>query len=183
MFARKRIRSAKKTTSRYFNRKIIEKKIRQAPKEGLKCCDLLNILGGSKNFIGVFAANHLLNLKIYSYPIFLICNIDESFESGSHWLAMRISKYEIEIFDSLGFLTELWGKKSPSLSKFLDRFRLTHKFKFSPVLQSSESSSCGLFSVFYIRNRQSFSFKQCCNFFSKNLYLNDRKLLSYFLSK
>lgn len=183
MYQRKRKSPKKKTPSSYVHRKIIEKKIKEAPKKGLKCCDLLEILRFSKHFLGVYPADFLSSLYIHCFPAFLIVNIDESHEKGSHWIALGISKFEVEIFDSLGFNSERWGKFSPYLIKFLNRFYSTHKFRIAPVMQSPFSGSCGLFAAFYIINRQNFSFRQCCNYFSRKLHLNDRKLLQFFLRK
>ena len=183
MSKRQWAKSFKKTAaSSHFNRKIQEK-IRQAKAKGLRCYDLLQILKNAPNFLGVFPADQLQNLYIMSYPTFLIANIDDSHQRGSHWISIRISKKNVEIFDSLGFDSILWGKTSPNLLYFLNRYLSSHKFLYSPVLQAKNSASCGLFSAFFIRNRQKFSFEQCCNFFSRNLYQNDEKLLRFFRNR
>ena len=177
---RRRIR-LKKAIRTAINRSSNEEKIKKAQKEGLRTADLLNILAGVPNFLGVFASDQLVNLKIYKYPVFLISNLDISSGPGNHWIAIRISRMTIEIFDSLGFNQNLWGYYPEHLFFFLDRYKNTHRIVTSPIFQSQFTFDCELYSCFFIFYRHYFSFQKCCGFFSRKLRHNHLLLLKFFL--
>ena len=175
-----RIRSGKtqKKILPNFNRKTRQEKIKENENKALNTLDLNNILNGVENFLGVFASDELSEIRIISTPVFIISNLDISTSPGSHWLCIRIDQNSIEIFDSLGFDRKLWGKFPKGLQNFLSRFRYSHNFYFSPVLQPENTSDCGLYCVYFILFRPLFSFSDCVSTFSRLLTRNHSILIN-----
>ena len=176
----KRSRSDKKQKKIFpnFNRKARQEKIEKNKEKALTSNNLINILKGTKNFLGVFASDELSKIRILSTPAFLISNLDISSSSGSHWLAIRIGHSTVEIFDSLGFDKTLWGKFPIGLQKLFSRFHLSHRFRFSPVLQSPDTYDCGFYCIFFILYRTSHTFSACVSVFSPLLTLNHKILIN-----
>ena len=145
---------------------------------------LLKKLKSTPNFIGVYAEDQLQTLAITTFPSFLIINLDPSHMQGSHWLALRISRTSLEIFDSLGFQILSWPRIPCNLLKFLRRWSSHRETFISPVIQSQNSVLCGFFCLAFIFCRQIISFKKFLKIF-KAPERNDRllkKLFSYFLN-
>ena len=132
---------------------------------------------GTNFFLGVFSSNELKRLKILKFPSIFIVNIAEEQILTGHWIAIRIDQKSVEIFDSLGFSYNNWGMRSPHLKLFVDKYRVTHKIFSTPVLQPLNSYTCGYYCLFYVLFRKSSSFRALTNFFSKNLKLNDERVL------
>ena len=150
--------------------------IKKAEKTALSSTDLLHFLKRAKNFIGIFSSDRLKSIYILVEPVFFIVNIDPASKPGSHWIAIKIGKSSVEIFDSLGFNPKLWASYPRDLFNFLDRYNLSHKFYISPLLQPPNTYFCGLYCVFFILYRQKISFTSCVDKFSLNLDINNRKL-------
>ena len=174
---RRPIKASKKIFSN-LDRKTRQEKIEKAQNKALSSSDLYYFLKGAENFLGVFASDELSNIRIISTPVFLISNLDISDAPGSHWLSIRIDQSTIEIFDSLGFDQKLWGKFPLGLQKFLSRFRFSHNFYFSPILQSPQTSDCGFYCVYFILFRTKLTFSECISHFSSVLTLNHRILIN-----
>ena len=104
-------------------------------------------------------------------------NIAEKSVHIGHWICIRVGNSSVEIFDSLGYEAVNWGFKSPSLTNFVQNFRTTHSIYASPRLQSSSSSICGFYCIFYIFYRKSVSFASLLNFFTQNLQRNDERVM------
>ena len=179
----KSIRSWKNNKKKTFSSQYrkTKEKIKKAQKTSLSKSDLLILLQKVPNFLGCFAADSIKFPAIHQYPAFLIINLDVSIQPGSHWLALRLGKYTLEIFDSLGFNPSLWDCYPTHLFKFISSYSLSHKFYFSPVLQPKNTFTCGLFAVFFVVYRQKYCFNQCVSTFYKNLSLNNCKLFSLLL--
>jgi hypothetical protein len=160
----------------------IKEKIKKTQKTPLSKLDLLSLLKNVPHFLGVFSVDSLKFLAVRKFPTFLIINLDISTQPGSHWLSIRIGKFTLEIFDSLGFKPSLWNRYPTELFKFLTSYSFSHKFYFSPVLQPENTLTCGLFSVYFIVYRQQISFNQCISEFYKNLTLNNSKLSNLLLN-
>ena len=126
------------------------------------------------------AQNQLSNIKFVQSPFIIIINIDYSDQPGSHWLALRVGRELIEIFDSLGFESKYFHHYPKSIIDFISRFKLGRTVLCTPVLQPTNSKLCGLYCIFYVINRQKSSFINCLSIFSSNLKQNDQLLLSYF---
>ena len=132
-----------------------------------------------KRFQGIYSSDNLP--KQIKKNSFIICNTDTSKGYGKHWYC--IIKFEpsvLECFDSLG-IDEV--KK-----KFLsDHFHLRHvskiKFNVSQV-QSSSSSTCGKFVLFFLINRfhnKDLNFSDLLNeIFTNSQSENEQKVESFF---
>ena len=55
-------------------------------------------------YLGTFAINELDDLYISHYPSYIIVNLDERENNGTHWIAIAMYQNDIFICDSLGFL-------------------------------------------------------------------------------
>ncbi len=73
---------------------------------------------------------------------FVVINTSSSESPGKHWITVfnRNNEY-LEIFDSLGCDFDFWSSKFSYCSKAV--YNVTR-------LQSKDSSSCGLFAVYFI---------------------------------
>ena len=54
------------------------------------------------NYIGSFARNELHQIKIKTFPAFLVINLDTRQSHGTHWIALAVYQNEIFICDFLG---------------------------------------------------------------------------------
>jgi hypothetical protein len=129
---------------------------------------------------GVFPINKLphnsLNKKCF------IVNSDPSYLPGKHWLAIFFPPNSLpEFFDSFG--------KSPSFySENLLNFLLEENSKGfiynSFPLQSSSSTSCGMFCLYFLYHRiRGYTFSQILEKFGKNLEMNDSIVVDFYLGK
>ena len=95
-------------------------------------------------FYGVFAIDEL-KFSIPDKTGYLICNTDESYNKGKHWVVLFFTKNnkEIEYFDSLG------NKPAERFINFMrqDNHYIIYNTK---KLQSSLSDSCGYFCLYLI---------------------------------
>ena len=155
--------------------KQIFKKVKT--KKAVKCSDILYTLSTSPHFIGCFSQDDLVKLDL-CYPCFLMVNIDSNGEKGSHWLALRLENKRLEIFDPLGFQIFKWKSVPCSLLKFLHDHSM-NKLLISPRIQSSKTSICALYCIFFIYYRNFYSFTFLCSLFSKNLDKNQKRLYSF----
>lgn len=166
------IRSYQKAIFTSVNRETRQKEIEKNKEKALNSDDILKLLKGAKNFLGVFASDEISNLRILAFPVFLIVNLDSKTLPGSHWIALRLDKNTVEIFDSLGFDRNMWGKFPDGLRDFFDRYKYSHRFRISPVLQPASTSDCGFFCVFFVLYRPNNSFTNCVSVFSRVLTRN-----------
>lgn len=161
------------SNSNFKAAKIFEK----TKKEGLTTRDLTRLLSGSKNFLGVYAADQIPVIVDTGLPVFFIVNFDTSNQPGSHWVCFRLGSSTLEIFDSLGFSPFRWNSFPRQIIAFLLRYRYTHKFCGTPKLQGENSFTCGLYCIYFILSRANLSFKQCLQIFSPNYSYNDLLVL------
>ena len=176
----KRGRSAKisKEIFANLNRKSRQEKIEKIKEKALTTDDITNFLNKTDNFLGVFASDELCKLRIVSFPAFLVSNLDISSSPGSHWISLRVCEKSIEIFDSLGFDRKLWGKYPIGLQTFLARYKNSHSFLISPILQPIYTQDCGFYCIFFVLYRNLFTFAECVSYFSKILTLNHNILIN-----
>ena len=160
--------------------KEIVKDIRQ--KKEASAEKINSFLCNVPNFIGCFADDELKNLSIQSFPAFLICNLDHSSQIGSHWICLRVDRKTVEIFDPLGFNTELWPKLPFFLLNYLRNLSFQKQILFSRHIQPIKSLLCGYYCIFYVLTRQNHSFNQIVKMFSLHLYKND-SVLTYLFNK
>ena len=125
-------------------------------------------------FNGIFAIDKL-NFTIPHTEGYYICNTDESFKRGKHWVVIYISKNarKIEYFDSLG--------KIP-LNRFI-KFMQTRNLKIAhntKRLQSVSSLACGYFCLYFIYLRsRGISLAYIINNFSSSLNNNEKYVISF----
>ena len=173
--SRKNFKKASLSCRRSKMQEVLEK-AKTCP---LSSTDLYQLVKGLPNFVGVFASDELETLRIVRNNLFFIINLDTLEQVGSHWLAVRISRKSVEIFDSLGFSLKLWQTYPKHLLNFLGRYSKSHNFLISPVLQPPNTYTCGLYCIFYIIYRQKISFSNCIRKFSRDILENNCKLYSY----
>ena len=143
------------------NKKI--KAIKKIKIKALNTSDLEQCLSDSPHFLGVFSSDEILFLRLKSFPVSLVVNLEPKWSRGSHWLSIWIDKENIEIFDSLGFDPKSWNNFPCRLLQFLSRFKYSHNFKISPACQSMNSHYCGLFCIYFICKRPFWTFDTCCS--------------------
>ena len=159
-------------------KKEIKKTIKK--KKGLNSNQIMQALKCSPHFAGCFAENEIESFSFGSLPCFIVVNLDSSYMPGSHWIALGFFQNRVEIFDSLGFDIFNWPTIPCSLMKLLQQFAVSKKVRISKRLQPNSSFLCGLYSIFYVKYRPYFSFKQLQNIFSSQLSRNDSMLLKFF---
>ena len=160
----------------------IQEKIKKAQKtkQGAKTSQINKLLSCSPNFIGCFAENEVLNLKLTSFPCFLIVNLDHDQLPGSHWISLHITKTKVEIWDTLGFRLLDWPRVPCNLLKFLHNLVVSRQIIVSRRIQSASSVLCGFYCIYFVICRPFLSFSSLmCNFSSK-LSHNDTALIKFF---
>ena len=161
-----RLRKNKKETFANKHREI-QNLIQKAEAAPLNTLDLIKVLRNQPQFLGVFASDDLKYLKIVNYPVYFIANLDSSQYNGSHWIAFRITRFKVELFDSLGLNPSTWNQYPTFIINFLKSQILTKSLVISPAIQTPNSHICGLYCIFFILYRRLESFKSCCRRFSK----------------
>lgn len=171
-------------TKTIVQKKEIKKAIKQENKDkkGLNSCFINCMLYNVPNFIGCFSQDQLQTLVIRSLPVSLIVNLDTSSSSGSHWIALRIAKKTLEIFDPLGFNVSKWPGKIPYfLFQFLHKFSVHRRVLISREIQPDNSTLCGFYCIFFLYYRLTHTFHDCTKPFSrKQLRKNDIILQNLF---
>ena len=177
-----RLRIHCKKTPSTINKSEIIKEIKKETKtkKGLSASKILKLMKCFPNFLGCYAQDQLKTLCIRSLPIYLIVNFDHSGQVGSHWIALRIDKRKIEIFDPLGFNAKRWPKIPLQLIDFLHKFSLHRKVCISREIQPTYSTLCGFYCIYFIYCRHYNTSLNCTNNFSKNLIKNDDILINLF---
>jgi hypothetical protein len=100
-----------------------------------------------KHFIGVFSIDTLP--KTLKQRTFCICNTDTKNGIGKHWLCfVKTDKSSVECFDSLGISSE----KKKLLSNFC-HFNAKYVTFNETQFQRNDSSTCGLFCVYFLLER------------------------------
>ena len=172
-------RSKSSTTKTLYCNREIKIKVKKAKTFGINEKSIEEILKCQSSFLGCYSADELNTLSIKA-PCFLIVNLDNRNMSGSHWLAIGCFENKLEIFDPLGFDIFAWPRLPCSLLYFLHRYSFSRRIKISKRIQSSKSTLCGLYCIFYIMNRPYKSFESLQSVFSSQLSLNDSILAKFF---
>ena len=107
-------------------------------------------LAGCDNYIGTFALDEILNIKIKSYPVHLVINLDKRENGGLHWIALCMYSHAIYICDSIGGLNP--SDNFPSeLVIFLNSMVYQKKFFITKQLQCLKSSTCGYYCILFVK--------------------------------
>ena len=158
----------------------VHKEIKEAKKQkqGLSNKKIEKILNCCKSFIGCFACDQLDSLSISHFPCSLIVNTDTLNQSGSHWIAIRVSKSKVEMFDSLGLIYE--NRIPIQILVFIQRFSISRSFKFNQRLQPDSSVLCGFYCIFFIFLRRFCSFRKIQSMFRDDFVKNDQLITKFF---
>ena len=167
---------------RACNFQQIKQKIEKAQEyeKAIKASTIQKLLKCCPNFLGCFAEDELDNLRLKSFPCFLIVNVDSSSQDGSHWMALGLFADRLEIMDPLGFTIFNWTRVPSKLMNFCHRFGSRRKILVAKRIQSDISVLCGYYCIHYVIFRQLFSFHKIQTLFSRDLNKNDLKLLNSF---
>lgn len=107
-------------------------------------------LKGCNDYLGTFAIDEILNIKIKQYPVHMIINFDKRQDIGSHWIALSLFKNQIYICDSLGGLC--YPETFPSeLLVFLKTMVYQKDLIISNQLQCLTSGTCGYYCIMFIK--------------------------------
>ena len=175
-----RSRNRKTSTSSYKIKTIKKIKEKIKSKKEVSGIEIEQFLIGCPNFVGCYASDHTNNISIQSFPAFIIFNLDSSTRPGSHWIALRIDRSSVEVFDPLGFNLSYWPSIPLSLIDLLRRLGNHRKLFFSRQIQTSSSLLCGYFRIYFILIRQNYSLKKIERQFSKRVFKNDSIFLYRF---
>ena len=156
------------------------KEIQKAKKQnqGLSSKKIEKILNCCKSFIGCFACDQLELLSLTHFPCFLIVNTDPSNRPGTHWIAIRVSKSNVEMFDSLGLLYE--NEIPISILAFIQRLAVSRSFKFNQRFQPDSSVLCGFYCIFFVFLRQFCNFHNIQLMFGDDFVKNDQLITKFF---
>ena len=98
-------------------------------------------------FLGVFAADEVTQVRVCSFPAFLIANTGFRKAGGQHWVCIFFEGRHCEYFDSLG--NDVLAVFLPTINRYSDQYICLTK----PV-QKSGTNTCGLFCL-------DFAFARC----------------------
>ena len=127
-----------------------------------------------ENFNGVYALNTLPRQGRYGY---YVINLDSSYQRGSHWVAIKISRDKSKniYFDSYGF--------SPAHVKLIKFLRNNDIFN-TRRLQHPLSTTCGQWCIYFIwRSCQGLNFRKMFLPFRENKYLVNDHILNIVMQK
>ena len=125
-------------------------------------------------FRGIYAIDKL-NFKLPDAESFFVCNTDESYKKGKHWVIIYINsdKNVVEYFDSLG--------KKPAI-RFKSFMRQDNRYILysHKKLQGVYSESCGFFCLYFVYLRcRGVDYKSLLNSFSKSLNANEKYVTDF----
>ena len=129
-----------------------------------------------KVFQGVYACDRLPK-SLKKFPCGIVANTDKSTESGTHWLAYFFpEKGRGEFFDSYGHFPLYYNEQ---LNDFLIDNSCSYKCN-TETLQSSLSSVCGEFCIYFIAHRaRGYSMSKIVNTFGSDKIKNDNKVFTF----
>ena len=157
-------------------------KTKNQKKKALNTLEINSFLKTSESFLGTFSCDQLPNLVINSFPSFLVVNTAPINKNFGHWIAIRIARKSLEIFDSLGGDPKKWGSRSLDLLNFLQFYSRRKLVFVSPVLQNCFSQLCGYYAVYFILARKYLSLSEIISPFSTDLKLNDKIICDLLLT-
>ena len=124
-------------------------------------------------YLGTYAIDELESLYISHYPSFIILNLDERANGGTHWIALAMYQNDVYVCDSLGFLlpTESFPQK---MINFLYRVTYNRHLHITSQLQSPFATSCGQFAIYFTTVMSTTNnFSGFLSKFTTNFELND----------
>ena len=166
----------KKLISTRFTTKLKKSKKR---KTWLSNFDIEEFIGSIPRFFGTIFDNDVETLDTKTEGYYIV-NLDHANGPGTHLIALGIFKDTIEFFDPLGCDFLNWPNLPVGLLKFLFQASFDKTIVKNQRLQSSTSSVCGLYCIFYIIHRENFSLQTILDYFDESCIENDKKLIRYF---
>lgn len=131
---------------------------------GLSAEEIENKLKDVYNFIGIIDIEKLDTVIFNDLPVTFVLFY------RSHWVAIYLDNLTLEIMDSSHSLLEAMP------SEFIC-FLYTHMDKtvrINPVLQSNRTNVCGLYCIFFIKNKnKNENFSQIISNFTDDVRIND----------
>ena len=133
-------------------------------------------LADCDNYIGTFALDEILNIKIKQYPVNLVVNLDKRENGGLHWIALCMYPHKVYICDPLGGLNPSEGFPS-ELIIFLNTMLYQKHLFITNQLQCSTSSTCGYYCILFVKLMcRKNNFKLFQSLFSRDCHQNDEKI-------
>jgi hypothetical protein len=125
-------------------------------------------------YLGSFNINELNEIKIDSFPLFVIINISRNKKTVPYYISVAVYCKAIFICDSLGYLVK--GDKLPyKLINYLDVIFSDREIHITGQLQNSSTNLSAAYSIFFVREmNRSYSFKHFLSYFTCNKYRNDQ---------
>ena len=142
----------------------------------IQCCISCDVVLNS-NIVGVFAADQLPE-HVANYPYGFIANTEKRQETGQHWCAFYIPRGgRGEFFDS-------YAQKPDVYNAYFDEWLKKHVLSVKrnqTRIQSNYSNVCGLYCLFYLRQRlNGHSMEDIVKVFSDvNVNANDQFIYDY----
>ena len=93
------VSATRKDQNRKYQEIVKEAKASKKTKKGLKAFKINKFLANNKHFAGCYAQDQIQFLSIQSFPVSFIVNFDERSQRGSHWVALRITRKKVEVFE------------------------------------------------------------------------------------
>ena len=135
--------------------------------------ELNSVLKSVPNYIRTFALDELDNLRISRLPCFLVVNLDNRGNPGTHWIAIAIYHNDVYVCDSLGTL--LPSSSFPSgLINFLHIISFKKSLHITKQLQSEFADTCGFYSAVFVHEMAKYnSYERFLKSFSRDYFVND----------
>jgi hypothetical protein len=139
---------------------------------------LKNMTRGRRAYVNVLPCDGLDNLKIETFPAYLIVNSKDSSHGGEHWISLYLRKSTgnktiLEFFCSYGLGIEYYASNFVNFAKRLVATVIENRVP----LQSIGSNVCGSYALFFLYNRMKghCQMSAYCNF-SNDFHENDARI-------
>ena len=129
--------------------------------------EIEKIVSGLINFGGIYQIKQLKNVKILSYPVSFIVNINH------HWISVYITDSQIEVMDSLGYFHS--GNADNIICELIVLHSKNKQFLITPLIQNPSSDTCAKYSICFLFYKTLTGNSLCkfCSNFSIDLNSND----------
>lgn len=139
------------------------------------CCLQYLLRGTQTKTLHVIARDELYLIDNYKVPCAVVINCDDRKDPGSHFMSFfmfsRNGTLCIDWFDSYGLLIEYYNIQLPVPIKNYN----------TKVLQPSDSLTCSLYCIYFLRLRSlGYSLPEIVKRFTNNLRLNDYLVIQFY---
>ena len=118
--------------------------------DGVKEDKINEDLADCENFLGTFAIDEILHIKIKQYPVQMVINFDKRENVGTHWIALSMYNNRIFICDPLGGLN-IPASFPKELLIFLQTMVFQKQLFVTRQLQCLNSDTCGYYCILFIK--------------------------------